>query len=50
MKEILDFFKCFVFLKNRHSNKKPLSLQLALQNTEFFFFFSYFTVRRHMKK
>lgn len=49
MKETLDFFTCvFVFKKTDIQMKKPLSLQLALQNTEFFFFFS-FTVRRHEK-
>ena len=52
MKEILDFFKCFIFKKKTDIHmKKLLSLQLALKNREFiFFFFLSFTVRRHMKK
>ena len=41
MKETLDFFTCVLFFKKTDIQmKNPLSLQLALQNTEFFFFFS----------
>lgn len=40
MKETLDFFTCVLFFKKTDIQmKNPLSLQLALQNTEFFFFF-----------
>lgn len=50
MKETLDFFTCVLFFKKTDIQmKNPLSLQLALQNTEFFFFFFSFTVRRQEK-
>lgn len=39
MKEILDFFKCFVFLKNRHSNEKTIVTAVGITEYRILFFF-----------